>query len=63
MGKMSEIIITLGEYEENLHAFGHGDPLVQVMKRELLGYDIQDVNDMVRAIDLEFDTIVFNMHG
>ena len=60
MGKMSEIGITIGEYEENLHAFGHGDPIVVAMKRELLGYGIQDINDLVRAIDDEFDTLVFN---
>ena len=60
MGKMSEIGITLMEYEESLHAYGHADPLTVELKRELLGYGIQDVNDMVRAIDDEFDTIVFN---
>ena len=59
MSKMSEIDITLQEYEENLHAFGHADPIVVVLKRELLSYNIQDVNDLVRSIDDEFDTIVF----
>jgi hypothetical protein len=57
---MSEISITLQEYEESLHAFGHADPLVVALKRELLGYGIQDVNDLVRGIDDEFDTLVFN---
>ena len=60
MSKMSEIDITLQEYEENLHAFGHADPIVVFLKRELLGYGIQDVNDMVRDIDQEFDMLVFN---
>jgi hypothetical protein len=57
---MSEISITLQEYEDSLHAFGHADPIVVVLKRELLGYGIQDVNDLVRGIDDEFDTLVFN---
>ena len=60
MGKMSEISITIGEYEDSLHMFGHADPIVVVLKRELLGYGIQDVNDMVRDIDQEFDMLVFN---
>ena len=60
MSKMSEISITLQEYEESLHAFGHADPIVVVLKRELLSYGIQDVNDLVRGIDDEFDTLVFN---
>ena len=59
MGKMSEISITIGEYEDSLHMFGHADPIVVYLKRELLGYGIQDVNDMVRVIDQEFDEIVF----
>jgi hypothetical protein len=57
---MSEISMILGEYEENLHAYGHADPIVVAMKRELLSYGIQDVNDLVRGIDDEFDTLVFN---
>lgn len=60
MGKMSEIDITLQEYEENLHCFGHADPIVVCLKRELLGYKNPDVNDLVRGIDFEFDTLVFN---
>ena len=60
MSKMSEIDITLQEYEESLHMFGHADPLVQVLKRKLLGYRLSDVNDLVRGIDDEFDTLVFN---
>ena len=59
MSKMSEIGITLGEYEDSLHMFGHADPIVVFLKRELLSYNIQDVNDLVRSIDDEFDTIVF----
>ncbi len=60
MSKMSEISMVLGEYEESLHMFGHADPIVVALKRELLGYGIQDVNDLVRGIDDEFDTLVFN---
>jgi len=60
MSKMSEIDITLQEYEESLNTFGHADPLVVALKRELLGYGISDVNDLVRGIDDEFDMLVFN---
>lgn len=60
MSKMSEISITLQEYEESLHMFGHADPLVQVLKRELLSTGIEDVKTLVEGIDLEFDTLVFN---
>lgn len=60
MSKMSELNLILSDYEENLHAFGHADPLVVALKRELLSYGIQDINDLVRGIDDEFDTLVFN---
>lgn len=60
MSKMSEISIQLQDYEENLHSFGHADPLVQAMKRELLSYGLEDVKTLVEGIDLEFDTLVFN---
>ena len=60
MGKMSEIDITLQEYEENLHAFGHEDPIVVFLKRELLSYGMEDVKTLVEGIDLEFDMLVFN---
>ena len=60
MGKMSDISITIQEYEESLHAYGHGDPLVQVLKRELLNLELVEVNDIVRGIDHEFDMLVFN---
>ena len=60
MGRMSEIDITLQEYEENLHAYGHADPIVVFLKRELLGYGMSDVKTLVEGIDLEFDMLVFN---
>jgi hypothetical protein len=60
MGKMSEISVVLQEYEQSLHSYGHMDPLVVALKRELLSYGIHDVNDLVRGIDMEFDTLVFN---
>ena len=60
MSKMSEIDITLQEYTEALHSFGHADPLVLCLKRELLSYGLEDVRDLVQGIDLEFDTLVFN---
>ena len=60
MSKMSELSITLQEYEEALNSYGHADPLVQVLKRELLGYGIDDVYDLVCGIDMEFDMLVFN---
>ena len=60
MSKMSEIDIVLQDYEESLHTNGHADPLTVELKRELLGYGLQDVRDLVQGIDLEFDTLVFN---
>ena len=60
MSKMSEIHITLQEYEENLHAYGHADPIVVFLKRELLGYGLSDVKTLVEGIDREFDELVFN---
>lgn len=60
MSKMSEINITLQDYEENLHMFGHMDPMVRMLKEELYAYGLKDINDLVRGIDDEFDTIVFN---
>ena len=59
MSKMSEIDITLQDYEESLHTNGHADPLTVELKRELLSYGISDVNDLVRGIDDEFDTLIF----
>ncbi len=60
MSKMSELNALVNDYEENLHAFGHADPIVVAMKRELLSYGIEDVKTLVRGIDDEFDTLVFN---
>jgi hypothetical protein len=60
MGKMSEISISLQEYEENLHAYGHMDPLVVELKRSLMLYGVEEVKTLVECIDMEFDTIVFN---
>ena len=59
MSKMSEIDLMLQEYEENLHMYGHGDPLVVILKHDLAGLKMEDVNTMVAGIDAEFDTIVF----
>ena len=59
MGKMKELVIDrLAEYEENLHAYGHGDPLVQVLKRDLLALRLDLVTEEVMCIDHEFDTFV-----
>ena len=55
MSKMSEISITLQEYEENLHMYGHADPIVVVLKRELLSTGMYDVKTLVEGIDLEFE--------
>lgn len=61
MGKMKELVIDrLAEYEQALHAYGHGDPLVQVLKRELLALRLDLVTEEVMCIDHEFDTYVFN---
>lgn len=60
MSKMSEIDALVNDYEENLHHFGYMDPMVQMLKRELLSYGLDDVNTLVQGIELEFDTCVFN---
>ena len=57
---MSEIGITLMEYEESLHTNGHADPLTVELKRELLGYGMAEVKTLVECVDMEFDTLVFN---
>jgi len=60
MSKMSDIDVTLQEYEENLHTFGHMDPMVRMLKEELYAYGFKDINDLVRGIDDTFDALVFN---
>ena len=60
MGKMNTINLTLQEYDEALNAYGHADPLVVALKRELLSYGLDDVYDLVCGIDMEFDMMVFN---
>jgi len=60
MSKMSDIDVTIQEYEENLHTFGHMDPMVVTLKRELLTYGISEINTLVECIDHEFNTVVFN---
>lgn len=60
MSKMSEVDIVLQEYEESLNSYGHMDPLVQALKRELFSYGLDDVYDLVCGIDMEFDMMVFN---
>ena len=60
MGKMSDISITLQEYDDALNSYGHGDPLVQALKRELFSTGSDDVYDIVCGIDMEFDMMVFN---
>ena len=60
MGKMSEIDVTLQEYTEALHSYGHGDPLVKVLKAELLSLELDFVNTEVECIDYDFNYMVFN---
>jgi hypothetical protein len=61
MGKMKELVVDqLETYELNLHAYGHADPLVQVLKRDLLALRLDLVTEEVMCIDHEFDTLVFN---
>ena len=60
MSKMSDLDLLLQDYAENLNAYGHMDPLVVAMKRELLSYNLDDVYDLVCGIDMEFDMAVFN---
>ena len=59
MSKMKEIAVSLVEYEESLHSYGHADPLTVELKRELLGYGMEEVKTLVECIDHEFDTLVF----
>ena len=63
MGKMNNLDVLLQEYEESLHSYGHGDGLVQALKRELLSSGLDDVYDIVCGIDMEFDMMVFNNNG
>lgn len=60
MSKMSDIDVILREYEESLHTLGHMDTKVRMLKEELYLYGLKDINDLVRGIDDEFDTMVFN---
>jgi len=60
MSKMSDIDVTLQDYEESLHMYGHMDTKVRMLKEELYAYGLKDINDLVRGIDDEFDTLVFN---
>ena len=60
MSGMKRILELLTEYEESLHAYGHADGLVVMLKRELLNYGMSDVRTMVEGIDREFDMLVFN---
>ena len=50
----------LSEYELALHSYGHGDPLVSVLKQELLDMGNNLVTEEVMCIDHEFDTFVLN---
>lgn len=60
MSKMSDLDLTLQEYEESLNSYGHADPLTIALKRELLSTGLDDVYDLVCGIDMEFDMLVFN---
>ena len=60
MGRMKNLDLQLKEYDEALNAFGHGDPLVRLLKRELMTFGSDEVRLLVEGIDLEFDTLVFN---
>lgn len=60
MSKMSTIDLTIQEYEESLHSYGHADPLTVALKRELMSTGMYEVKTLVEGIDLEFDTLVFN---
>lgn len=60
MSKMSTIDLTLNEYTEALHEHGHMNANVRMLKEELFAYGMSDINDLVRSIDDDFDTMVFN---
>ena len=60
MSKMSELSITLQDYEDSLYSNGHLDPLTIELKRELISYQVSTIDDLVRGIELDFDIAVFN---
>ena len=60
MSKMNNLVLMLSEYELALHSYGHGDPLVSVLKQELLDMGNNLVTEEVMCIDHEFDTFVLN---
>lgn len=60
MSKMSDIDVTLQDYEESLHLNGRLDPLTESLKRELLDYGMSEIDILVQCIEHEFDTMVFN---
>lgn len=60
MSKMSEIDITLQDYEASLYSNGRLDPLTVALRLELLSYGVYEVKTLVECIDHEFDTMVFN---
>lgn len=60
MSKMSDIDVTIQEYEESLYSNGRLDPLTEALKRELLDYGMSEIDILVQCIEHEFDTMVFN---
>ena len=58
MGKMSEIDYLLSDYKESLYNFGYDHGLVRDLKEMLLSYKSDMVNDIVRGIEHDFDTLV-----
>ena len=64
MGRMNEIVnemyVMLQEHDEALNAYGHADPLVVTLKRDLLAFGLDFVETEVRCIDHDFDEMVFN---
>ena len=58
MGKMNKIDLMLQEYDENLNAYGYNDPLVRILKRDLMAIDMVEVREAVLAIEHDFDVMV-----
>ena len=58
MGKMNTIDLLLQEYDENLNSYGYNDPLVRILKRDLMAIDMVEVREAVRCIEHDFDVMV-----
>ena len=54
MGKMSEISITLNEYEEKLYTFGYLNAEVEALAKELIAFGFTDELECVQCVYDEY---------